>query len=149
MQAPDFTLPDQNGETHSLKDYAGKWLIIYFYPMDDTSGCTKEACSFRDARETIGQLSGAEVVGISKDSVDSHKKFAAKYNLNFPILSDPEHKVIEAYGAWGISITTPLGTHRDTVIVNPEGQIVKEYRGVDPDSHAGAIITDLKALQDR
>jgi thioredoxin-dependent peroxiredoxin len=149
MHAPDFTLPDQNGKMHSLKDYAGKWLIIYFYPMDDTSGCTKEACNFRDARATIGQLSGAAVVGISKDSVESHKKFAAKYDLNFPILSDPEHEVIKAYGAWGISIKTPLGTHRDTVIVDPEGQTVKEYRGVDPATHAGEIIADLKALQDR
>ncbi|HEV7454589.1 MAG TPA: peroxiredoxin [Candidatus Saccharimonadales bacterium] len=147
MKAPDFSLPDQNGQTHTLQDYAGKWLIVYFYPMDETSGCTKEACQFRDAREVIHELSGAEVVGISKDSVESHKKFAAKHALNFPILSDPEHKTIEAYGAWKHSITNPLGTHRDTIIVNPAGEIVKEYRGVDPDKHAGEIIVDLKLLQ--
>lgn len=147
MKAPDFSLPDQNGQTHKLQDYAGKWLIVYFYPMDETSGCTKEACQFRDAREVIRELSGAEVVGVSKDSVESHKKFAEKHTLNFPILSDPEHRTIEAYGAWKRSVANPLGTHRDTIIINPAGEIVKEYRGVDPDKHAGEIIVDLKLLQ--
>lgn len=147
MQAPDFSLPDQNGQIHSLKDYAGKWLVLYFYPMDETSGCTKEACNFRDSHEVIGKLSGAAVVGISKDSTESHQKFVAKHDLNFTLLSDPKHAVIEAYGAWKPSLTNPLGTHRDTVIINPDGQIVKEYRGVDPDSHAQEIINDLKQLQ--
>jgi peroxiredoxin Q/BCP len=149
MKAPNFSLPDQDGKIHTLQDYAGKWLVIYFYPMDETSGCTKEACQFRDAREVIRELSGAEVVGISKDSVASHKKFAAKHALNFPLLSDPEHETIEAYGAWHRSLTNPLGTHRDTIIINPAGDIVKEYRGVDPDKHAGEIIVDLKLLQDQ
>jgi thioredoxin-dependent peroxiredoxin len=148
MQAPDFSLPDQNGQTHSLKDYAGKWLIIYFYPKDETSGCTAEACSFRDAREVIGQLGHAEIVGISLDSTESHKKFADKHNLNFTILSDPSHKVIEAYGAWGRTLINPLGTHRDTVIVSPTGEIAKKFEGVDPNTHAQEIIKALQELQD-
>src|SRR5262245_8789442 len=102
MQAPDFTLPDQNGTMRSLKDYAGKWLVLYFYPEDDTSGCTTEACNFRDARDVIANLSGAKVVGISKDTVESHKKFVDKYHLDFTLLSDTEHKVIEAYDSWGV-----------------------------------------------
>ncbi|HEX7368539.1 MAG TPA: peroxiredoxin, partial [Candidatus Saccharimonadales bacterium] len=96
-QAPNFSLPDQDSKTHSLTDYAGKWLVLYFYPKDDTPGCTAEACAFRDGREDLAKL--AEVVGVSKDSVASHKKFVEKYHLNFTILSDPEHKTIEAYGS--------------------------------------------------
>ena len=91
MKAADFNLPDQNGNIHTLKDYAGKWLVLYLYPEDDTPGCTTEACNFRDAREVIGELGNAEVVGISKDTVESHKKFADKHNLNFTILSDTSH----------------------------------------------------------
>lgn len=146
-QAPDFSLPDQDGKMYSLADYAGKWLVLYFYPKDDTPGCTKEACNFRDGRDEISQL--AEVVGISKDSIASHKKFADKYNLNFTLLADPEHKVIEAYGSWQpkkFMGREYLGTSRDTFIINPEGQIVKEYHGVDPKTHAEQIITDLKVL---
>ncbi|HSX17435.1 MAG TPA: peroxiredoxin [Patescibacteria group bacterium] len=149
MKAPDFSLPDQNGTVHTLKDYAGKWVVLYFYPMDETSGCTTEACSFRDARGIIVELGNAAVIGISKDSVESHKKFAEHHGLNFTILSDPEHKVIEAYGSWKRDLTHPLGTHRDTFIINPEGEIVKEYRGVDPETHVNEIITALKQLQGR
>ena len=99
-QAPDFTLQDQDGIEHSLSDYAGKWLIIYFYPKDDTPGCTTEACSFRDEREAIADLGKSEIIGISKDSVKSHKKFAMKYGINFTLLSDPDHKVAESYDSW-------------------------------------------------
>ncbi len=147
-QAPGFSLEDQNGKVHSLNDYTGKWLVLYFYPKDDTSGCTKEACAFRDGREALGKL--AEVVGISKDSVTSHKKFAEKYHLNFTLLADPEHKTIEAYGSWQpkkFMGREYLGTNRDTFIINPAGHIVKEYRGVDPKTHALQIIADLKSLQ--
>ena len=147
-QAPDFSLSDQNSKTHSLKDYAGKWLVLYFYPKDDTPGCTTEACAFRDGREDLVKL--AEVVGVSKDSVASHKKFADKYHLDFTILADPEHKTIEAYGSWQPKKFMGrefLGTSRDTFIISPDGQIAKEYRGVDPKTHAPAIIADLKALQ--
>jgi peroxiredoxin Q/BCP len=146
MHAPDFSLPDQDGNQHSLKDYAGKWLVLYFYPQDGTSGCTTEACSFRDGREVIAEMSGAEVVGVSKDSVESHKQFAAGNNLNFTLLSDPEHTVIEAYGAWKPQ-TEEFGTHRKTVIINPSGEIVKTYEDVDPATHVGQIIADLKLLQ--
>lgn len=147
-QAPEFTLSDQNGEEHSLSDYAGKWLVLYFYPKDDTPGCTTEACSFRDGYDEISKL--ATIVGISKDSVKSHKKFAEKYHLNFTILSDPEHKVIQAYGSWQpkkFMGRDYMGTNRDTFIINPKGQIAKEYRGVTPKNHADQIAADLKTLQ--
>src|SRR5688572_5272831 len=97
--APDFSLPDQHGKTRSLSDYAGKWVVLYFYPKDDTPGCTTEACSFRDEREAIAELGNAEVIGISKDSVKSHAKFAKKYKLNFTLLRDESTKTNQAYGA--------------------------------------------------
>lgn len=147
-QAPDFTLQDQNNQSHSLGDYRGKWLVLYFYPKDDTPGCTTEACAFRDTREDLAKY--AEVVGVSKDSVASHKKFSDKYELNFTLLSDPDHKVIEAYGSWQPKKFMGrefLGTHRDTFLIDPKGNIAKEYRGVDPKTHGLQIIADLKALQ--
>ena len=150
MKAPDFSLIDQDGIVHSLKSYAGKWLVLYFYPKDNTSGCTTEACNFRDAREAIADLGNAEVVGISKDSVASHKKFADKHGLSFTLLSDPDHTTIEAYGAWGprkFMGREYLGTHRQTYIINPTGDIVKRYENVDPKKHAAEIIQDLKSLQ--
>lgn len=149
-QAPHFSLQDQNGDVKSLSDYAGKWLVLYFYPKDDTPGCTAEACSFRDEREVIAELGGAEVIGISKDSVEDHKKFSEKYHLNFTILSDPDHKVIEAYDSWKpkkFMGKDYIGTQRNTFIISPDGQIVKEYRGVNPKEHAAEIIKDLKELQ--
>lgn len=149
-KAPAFSLPDQNGTTRSLTDYAGKWLVLYFYPKDDTPGCTAEACNFRDEREAIAEFGNCEVVGISKDSVASHKKFADKYHLSFTLLADPEHKVIEAYGSWQpkrFMGREYLGTSRDTFIITPNGQIAKEYRGVNPKQHANQIITDLQTLQ--
>src|SRR5437868_4582014 len=114
MKAPDFTLKDQRGTTHSLQDYAGQWIVLYFYPKDDTPGCTTEACSFRDARAVIAELGNAVVIGVSKDTVASHKQFANKYQLDFTLLSDPTHATIEAYGAWGM-----LGTKRNTVLIDP------------------------------
>lgn len=148
--APDFVLPDQNRKTWRLKDYAGKWLVLYFYPKDDTAGCTAEACSFRDERDVIAQAGSAEVLGVSKDSVASHKKFADKYHLNFTLLSDPEHKVIEAYDSWKAKKFMGreyLGTERNTFIISPDGTIVKSYVGVDPKTHVVQIINDLKQLQ--
>jgi len=150
MKAPDFSLIDQDGIVHSLKSYEGKWLVLYFYPKDNTSGCTTEACNFRDAREAIADLGSAEVVGVSKDSVASHKKFADKHGLSFTLLSDPDHTTIEAYGAWGprkFMGREYLGTHRQTYIINPTGDIVKRYENVDPKKHAAEIIQDLKSLQ--
>jgi len=150
QQAPDFSLPDQQGNVKTLADYAGKWLVLYFYPKDDTPGCTTEACNFRDERDAIAEFDRAEVVGISKDSVASHKKFVEKYGLNFTVLSDPDHATIEAYGSWQpkkFMGREYIGTQRDTFIITPDGQIAKEYRGVDPKSHAAQIIADLQTLQ--
>jgi len=149
MKADDFNLPDQNGLLHSLKEYSGGWLVLYFYPTDDTPGCTKEACSFRDwAREFKSK--GAEIVGISKDSVASHKKFADKYHLNFTILSDTNHATIEKYGSWAPKKFFGrefIGTHRNTFLINPGGEIVKEYEGVNPLTHTKEVLADLDHLQ--
>ncbi len=149
MNAPNFKLKDQNSNYHTLEDYKGKWLIVYFYPKDDTPGCTKEACNFRDGRELIREA-GAEVVGISKDSSQSHLKFATKHNLSFTLLSDPEATTIKAYGALGekkMFGKTFLGIKRNCYLINPAGQIVKEYLGVNPSTIAGDILKDLDALR--
>lgn len=150
-KAPDFTLPDQDGKEHSLADYKGRWLVVYFYPKDDTPGCTTEACDFRDARNAIAEFGSAAVIGISKDTVKSHRKFVDKHDLNFTLLSDPEHRIIEAFGAWGprkFMGREFLSIYRNTYIVNPEGMIVKEYEGVQPKTHVAEIVRDLKALQE-
>lgn len=148
--APDFTLPDQDNKTHSLGDYTGQWLVLYFYPKDDTPGCTTEACNFRDARDLISQLGNAKVVGVSKDNPSSHKKFSEKYGLTFTLLSDESTNTIQAYGVWGEKSMYGrkyMGIIRSTFIINPRGQIVKTYAGVDPKNHAVEIIEDLKKLQ--
>jgi peroxiredoxin Q/BCP len=149
MPAPDFKLLDQHNQQHSLKDYQGRWLVLYFYPKNDTPGCTTEACNFRDARSAIAEFGNAAVAGVSRDSVRSHKKFADKYNLDFTLLSDPDHEVIEAYGAWqekSMFGRKYMGIQRMTVIINPEGQIVREYPKADPAKHAAEIIKDLREL---
>jgi thioredoxin-dependent peroxiredoxin len=141
-QAHDFNLADQNGIFHTLNEYKGKWLVLYFYPKDDTSGCTTEACNFRDAREVIAELGGAEVVGVSQDSVESHKSFVDKYQLNFTLLSDPEHGVIDAYDSW-----KSKNYNGKEFMGIPKSYIVKKYMNADPQTHTGDIIKDLKALQ--
>lgn len=148
MKAPSFTLLDQNGNPHSLSDYKGKYLVIYFYPKDDTPACTKEACNFRDGFEEFNKR-GIKVVGISKDSVSSHKKFEKKHNLNFILLSDPTNKTIEAFGAWAPKKFMGrefLGTLRNTYIVDPNGEIVKVYENIDPSDHIEMIHKDLTQL---
>lgn len=150
MKAPEFTLPDQNGKLHSLKDYGGKWLVLYFYPKDGTPGCTTEACEFRDARELIAEYGNAVVVGVSKDSVKNHQKFSEKHGLNFTILSDESADTIKAYNAWGkrsMFGKVYAGIIRSTYIIDPSGNIVKEYPKVNPVGHAQQIIKDLKNLQ--
>lgn len=144
--APDFTLSDDSGTPHSLADFAGQWLVLYFYPKDDTPGCTTEACSLRDARDDITTL-GAQVVGVSKDEASSHEKFKTKYNLNFTLLSDPAGEVIEAYGAWGKKMFGREGILRKTFIINPEGQVVKVYGRVTPLGHGDQVVAELKRLQ--
>ena len=126
-KAPDFTLPDQNGEMHSLEDYRGQKVILYFYPKDNTAGCTKQACGFAERYPQI-QEKGAVVLGVSKDSVKSHKNFEEKYSLPFTLLSDPEHKVLEMYGAWGEKKNygkVSMGTIRTTYLIDEEGTIIK------------------------
>jgi thioredoxin-dependent peroxiredoxin len=150
QKAPDFHLKDQDGKAHSLSDYAGKWVVLYFYPKDDTSGCTTEACSFRDSRSLIAELGNAEVIGVSKDSESSHKKFAEKNQLDFTLLSDPTHETIEAYDSWKPAKFMGreyMGTKRNTFIVSPDGMIAKKYEGVDPKTHVAQILDDLKTLQ--
>jgi len=144
--APDFSLTDEGGKSRSLKDYKGKWLVLYFYPKDDTPGCTVEACSLRDARDDIAAL-GAEVVGVSADDAPSHEKFKAKHTLNFTLLSDPEKNAINAYGVWGKKMFGKEGIIRRTFIINPEGTVVKVYGRVTPVGHGEQIVEALKALQ--
>lgn len=145
--APDFTLEDGTGHKHSLADYKGKWVILYFYPKDDTPGCTTEACSLRDARDTLAEM-GAEIIGISRDEPNSHEKFKAKYSLNFTLLTDTEAHTITAYGAWGKKMFGVEGILRKTFIINPQGQVVKVYGRVTPMGHGDAVIEDLKKLQE-
>jgi thioredoxin-dependent peroxiredoxin len=146
--AANFTLPDISGKIHTLSDYAGKWVILYFYPKDDTAGCTAEACSLRDARDTLAEM-GAEIIGISKDDANSHEKFKAKYSLNFTLLTDSEKQAIEAYGAWGKKMFGVEGILRKTFIINPEGQVVKVYGRVTPMGHGEQVVKDLKKLQEK
>lgn len=148
MKAPDFTLPDKDGTEYSLKDFAGKWLIIYFYPKDDTPGCTTQACAFRDGRDLLKQY-GAEVIGISKDTPRSHGKFAEKHNLNFLLLSDRSTETIQAYGSWGFKKFMGRefeGIKRNTYLINPAGEIVKKYEGVNPKTHFDEVVADLKEM---
>ncbi len=147
--APSFSLSDQDGRTHSLTDYQGKWIVLYFYPKDDTPGCTKEACNFRDSFHELQKL-GVVILGVSKDSVKSHKKFADKYQLNFPILSDESLATIKAYGAWGSKKFMGReynGILRMTYLINRKGRVVKVYEKVNPLIHVKDIIDDLKSLE--
>ena len=144
--APDFSLTDANGNVHTLADYKGRWLVLYFYPMDDTPGCTIEACSLRDAATELSELD-ADVVGVSADDAKSHQKFLAKYHLNFTLLSDPDKKAIEAYGAWGKKMFGKEGILRKTFIISPDGQVVKAYGRVTPLGHGEQVIDELKRLQ--
>lgn len=144
--APDFSLTSSEGETVSLGDYAGKWLVVYFYPKDDTPGCTTQACSLRDSRDDIAAL-GTEVVGISRDDASSHEKFKAKHSLNFTLLSDPDAKVITAYGAWGNKMFGREGILRKTFIINPDGQVVKVFGRATPLGHGKAVVAELAKHQ--
>ena len=144
--APQFSLPDESGMVQSLKNYVGKWVILYFYPKDDTPGCTTEACSLRDARNELAEL-GAEVIGVSKDDAAAHERFKAKHTLNFTLLTDVDAKVINDYGAWGKKQFGQEGILRKTIIINPEGQVVKVYGRVTPLGHGDQVIAELKKLQ--
>ena len=144
--APNFSLPDEMGKHHSLDDYKGKWLVLYFYPKDDTPGCTTEACSFRDARDDLTEL-GANVVGVSKDEAALHEKFKTKFNLNFSLLSDTDGHVIESYGAWGKKMFGKEGILRKTFIIDPDGMVRKVYGRATPLGHGEQVVAELKKLQ--
>lgn len=135
-KAPDFSLPDQEGRLHNISGYSGRWLLLYFYPRDNTPGCTKEACSFRDNYDALKEK--LEIVGVSSDSVDSHKKFADKYTLPFIILSDKQQKTIKNYGTDELFFAK-----RTSFLINPKGKIVKIYERVDPSSHTAEILKDV------
>jgi len=142
--APDFELIDQYRKAHSLSDYAGKWVVLYFYPKDDTPGCTTEACNFRDDIFKIRALN-AEVMGVSLDSAESHASFAEKHGLPFPLLSDADKEVTKKYGCL-MSIGPVKYAKRHTFIINPEGKLAKIYRNVKPKQHSAEVIADLTSL---
>lgn len=144
-KAPDFNLLDTKGESHNLSNYSGKWLVLYFYPKDDTPGCTKEACSFRDDLAQLQKL-GGQVVGVSVDDSDSHAKFAEKYHLPFPLLADKDGAVADSYGALTNLFVVKLAK-RYTFLINPNGIIEKTYLSVDTSRHSQQIIDDLTALK--
>ncbi len=144
--APDFTLKDHANTVHQLSDYRGRWLVVYFYPKDDTPGCTAEACSLRDAATELGELD-ADIVGISGDDAKSHVKFAKKHHLNFTLLSDPTMSTTKAYGAWGKKMFGREGILRKTFIIDPKGQVVKVYGRVTPIGHGEQVVDYLRSLQ--
>lgn len=145
----DFCLMDQNGQQHCLKDYRGQWVLLYFYPKDNTPGCTKEACQIRDSW-SLFQKYQAVVLGVSGDSIASHKKFEEKYHLPFPLLSDEEKKVHQAYGVLGQKSffgKVIFGTKRESFLIDPEGNIFKHYKNVKPEIHAEEVLYDLAHLK--
>lgn len=144
-KAPDFELKDSVGELKKLADYKGKWVVLYFYPKDDTPGCTTEACSLRDARDDMAAL-GAEIIGISRDDASSHEKFKAKHSLNFTLLTDEDTEVMKSYEAWGKKMYGREGILRKTFIIDPEGMVVKVYGRVVPVGHGNKVLEDLKSL---
>ena len=143
--APDFALPDQSGRIHRLSDYTGRWLVLYFYPRDDTPICTQEACRFRDDIGTLGKLDAA-VVGISVDSPQSHAEFSRKYSLPFPLLSDPDGRVATAYGSL-LNLGLMRFARRHTFIIAPDGRIAARFDHVDPARHAEEVRDALLGLQ--
>lgn len=147
-QAPNFQLPDQNGQMHSLDQYRGKNVVLYFYPKDDTPGCTREACSFRDNILRI-ENKDAVILGVSLDDTDSHKKFAEKYNLNFSLLSDTDKEVAQAYGVYtqkNMYGKTYMGVERSTFVIDKEGKIAAAFRGVKVDGHTEEVLAELEKL---
>jgi len=147
-KAPAFNLEGNDGKKHSLEDYRGKTVVLYFYPKDDTPGCTKEACGFRDLGASL-KKSNAVVLGVSKDSIESHNKFASKYKLPFTLLSDPKTEVMKKYGAFGKKLMygKPVeGTIRSTVVIGPHGDVVKHWSTVKKaEAHPEEVLSFLKA----
>lgn len=161
QSAPNFVLPayitgsgkskteDGKEELLALSDYAGKWLLIYFYPKDATPGCTKEACTLQESLPQFDKL-GIAVLGVSADTIESHKKFATKYKLKFPLIADVDKELVEAYGVWGKKKFLGreyMGIKRDSYLINPKGKIAKIYREVKPEEHAREVLADIEALK--
>ena len=147
-KAPSFSLPNQNNEVVYLSDFSGKWLVLYFYPKDDTPGCTVEACNFRTTMQSFTDLR-ASVVGVSADSPEDHKAFVAKYDLNFDLLSDSSKEMLEAYGVWGEQMwqgTKYMGIRRETYLLNPEGNVAYHWPNVRPDVHAQEVRAKITQL---
>lgn len=142
--APDFELPDQTGQLHSLEDYRARWIVLYFYPRDETPGCTTQACEFRDDILAFRDLN-AQIIGVSLDDVDSHLEFAEHHSLPFPLLADTDGTTADAYGVktrmFGMTVA-----RRQTFIIDPRGRIAKHYEEVQPSQHSAEVLSDLKAL---
>jgi thioredoxin-dependent peroxiredoxin len=148
-RAPEFELADQHGTVHRLDGYRGRWLVVYFYPKDDTPGCTAEACSFRDARSDLDAL-GAAVLGVSADDAAAHRRFAEKHGLSFPLLIDPDKSMLEAYGAWVEKQRfgkRHLGVQRITYLIDPEGVVARVWPRVRAEGHADEVRAALTELQ--
>jgi peroxiredoxin Q/BCP len=144
--APAFKLPDQMGKWHSLADYKGKWVALYFYPKDDTPGCTTQACGFRDNIFAFNK-EGAVIVGISVDDTASHKEFAEKHSLPFTILADSDKAVTKRYGVLKTYMGVTEMARRDTFIIDPQGRVAKHYESVNPEGHSQVVLADIKALK--
>lgn len=145
-KAPEFSLEDQRGETHTLSQYLGKKVLIYFYPKDDTPGCTTEACNFRDNYKALTD-SGLVILGVSKDTVKSHKKFAEKYELPFPLLSDVDTTMAQAYGVWRLKKFMGreyMGIERMSFLIDEKGNVAKIYEGVKPKEHTQEVRVDIE-----
>ena len=148
QKAPAFSLPNQDGKIVSLSDYKSKKVVLYFYPKDDTPGCTKESCTFRDGLDEIHSI-GAEVIGVSGDSIESHKKFVKKYNLNFPLLSDESKKILHSYGVWkekSLYGRKFMGIERTTFIIDGNGKIDGIFHKVKVDGHLEEVLGELDVV---
>lgn len=146
--APDFTAPTQDNEPLTLSDYHGTWVALYFYPKDNTPGCTKQACTLRDGYTQL-QDNGIAVVGVSEDGVDSHTDFASEYDLPFPLVADPEHEILTAYGVYGernLYGNTVVGTKRTTYLIDPDGVIRHVFKRPKTDAHVEEILGKWEAL---
>jgi peroxiredoxin Q/BCP len=144
--APAFRLQDQAGTWHTLSDYRGKWLVLYFYPKDDTPGCTTQACEFRDNIFAFNKL-GAVILGVSVDDVASHKQFAEEHSLPFTLLADSTKETAKSYGVLRSALGIMEIAARETFIIDPQGRVAKHYTAVDPKGHSQAVLADLKALE--
>ena len=148
-KAPDFTLPCDDGGKVKLSELAGAPVVLYFYPRDNTPGCTREACAFRDRKAPLKKL-GARVLGVSPESVASHEKFRDKFQLNFPLLADTDHKVAEKYGAWrekNLYGKKSMGIQRSTFLIDAQGKVARVWKKVNVDGHDAEVIAALKELK--